>query len=151
VTLSPRQVDLSTRSFLDCAKLSCARYDNLDPVATKYDVIYSVEALVHNPNLTKTLQHWALHLSPGGKIVILHDYLIDGGSTENNEDAQIYIFADSWLLGSLVSLNQFEEAAKLDGLVRGDKRWWTLRGTLYNGTTMELCPTASHHAERLLP
>jgi SAM-dependent methyltransferase len=118
VSMSPRQVDFCDREFSGIFQAELRSYDNLDPVA-KYDVIYSVEALVHSPNLTKTLQHWALHLLPGGMIVLVDDYLIDGVNAENNEDAQI--FADSWLLGSLLSLEQLEETAKLAGLVRGGK------------------------------
>ena len=87
-------------------------YDDLEP-KSQYDFIYSIEALIHSPNATRTMEIWASHLNPGGVMAILDDFVV------NEKDKQIEDmkeFAKSWLANSLFSTKDLEEAGKGMGL-----------------------------------
>ena len=74
----------------------------------RYDVIYSIEALIHSTNVEKTMREWAEHLAPGGIIVIIDDYVSEGAD-KTADDMQN--FSKSWLANTLITPTEFEKLA----------------------------------------
>ena len=85
-------------------------YDTLDK---EYDFMYSIEALIHSPDVTKTIQEWADHLAPGGIIVIIDDFMSVGTSKEDDE---VVYFAKSWLANSLFTPTELGQIGRKVGL-----------------------------------
>jgi len=83
--LPPHQFQVNLKSF-----------DDLE--GGPYNVIYSIEALIHSTDITKTLKKWAHHLAPGGIIVLIDDFVSVGTDKDELKD-----FAKSWLANSLVT------------------------------------------------
>ena len=42
-----------------------------------FNAIYSIEALIHSPDVGATLQAWSRHLEPGGAVAVIDDFLAD--------------------------------------------------------------------------
>ncbi|KAG7362824.1 methyltransferase domain containing protein [Nitzschia inconspicua] len=102
-TLPPHRFQARLQSFDD---LSGEKHNNLD-------VIYSIEALIHSENMEATLQEWTQHLSPGGVIVLIDDFL---ASDANKTEQSVKDFAKSWLANSLVSIPELTLMAQSMGL-----------------------------------
>jgi cyclopropane fatty-acyl-phospholipid synthase-like methyltransferase len=93
-------------------KVHLQSYNDLEP-NSKYDFIYSIEALIHSPNATRTMEIWASHLNPGGVMAILDDFVVNDNDKQT-EDMQE--FAKSWLANSLFSTKDLGQVAKLLGM-----------------------------------
>jgi cyclopropane fatty-acyl-phospholipid synthase-like methyltransferase len=87
-------------------------YDDLDD-GMEYDFIYSIEALIHSPDIKKTMEVWSNHLAPGGIIAVIDDYLSRG--VDKNEEG-IQDFAKSWLANSLVTVAELGTIGREFGL-----------------------------------
>jgi 2-polyprenyl-3-methyl-5-hydroxy-6-metoxy-1,4-benzoquinol methylase len=91
-------------------------YDELD---TQVDFIYSIEALLHSPNLTHTLEVWSHHLDDGGILCVIDDFLAIGTSFQ---DEEVQEFVKSWQAPSLVTPTQMVLICKKFGLVVREAR-----------------------------
>ena len=87
-------------------------YDDIDD-GIFYDVIYSIEALIHSMDVEKTMKEWAAHLEPGGIIVIIDDYVSEGVDKSADD---IQSFSKSWLANVLITPTEFENLGKTLGL-----------------------------------
>lgn len=85
-------------------------YNDLDK---DFDLMYSIEALIHSPNVTETMQEWAKHLNEGGVIVIIDDFISVG---TDKEDPEVIEFARSWLANSLFSPTELGSIGRKFGL-----------------------------------
>lgn len=91
-------------------RVNLQSYDELDE---QVDFIYSIEALLHSPNLTHTLQVWASHLDEGGIITVIDDFLAVGAS---RDDEEVVEFVKSWQAPSFVTPTEMVLIAKQFGL-----------------------------------
>eukprot|EP00536_Pseudo-nitzschia_multiseries_P017977 jgi/Psemu1/293284/fgenesh1_pg.2000_\ len=103
----------------------------VDSSTSYYDVIYSIEALIHSTNITHTLKQWVDHLKPGGIIVIIDDYVsenayantADANANANantdadtkHDDPDLMAFSKSWLANVLITPTEFGELAASTG------------------------------------
>jgi cyclopropane fatty-acyl-phospholipid synthase-like methyltransferase len=78
-----------------------------------YDFIYSIEALIHSPNITETFQEWSSHLNEEGVIAIIDDFLADGVAPD---EIDIIHFRKSWLANSFTTTKEFEAICRRFGL-----------------------------------
>ena len=110
-TISQGQLDfISHKLPKHKFKVNLRSYDKLDE---KFDFIYSIEALIHTPNLTATLKMWANHLKDGGIIAIIDDFVQVG---VDKEDEGILNFAKSWLANTLMTTAEVGEIGQKLGL-----------------------------------
>ena len=84
-----------------------------------YDVIYSIEALIHSLDIVNTTQAWADHLAPGGIVVIIDDY-VHAGADKDADDMQA--FSKSWLANVLITPEEFATLAQSVGLTMVENR-----------------------------
>lgn len=94
-------------------KMLLRSYD--DPAGQPYDLIFSIEALVHSQDLARTLRAWAAHLTPGGRVVVIDDF-VARGRDDGNDTAAIELFRKAWIAPSCVSLNTMISLAAEAGL-----------------------------------
>jgi len=82
-----------------------------------FNVVYSIEAAIHSPNLQSSLQAWSKALLPGGVIVLIDDFLSVGVP---KDDPDVQLFAKSWLATSIFTTTEISNwADKMDmSLVR---------------------------------
>jgi 2-polyprenyl-3-methyl-5-hydroxy-6-metoxy-1,4-benzoquinol methylase len=80
-------------------------FNDLSEEIDFFDVIYSIEALIHSENMTATLQEWERHMTPDGIILLIDDFLAPNVS---KDEVGIQDFSKSWLANSLVSLPELE-------------------------------------------
>ena len=88
-------------------------YDDLQHETEAFDVIYSIEALIHSMNIQNTIQEWSRHLTDGGIIVLIDDF-VSVGTDKSGDDMQA--FAKSWLANSLVTPSELGKIASEFGL-----------------------------------
>jgi cyclopropane fatty-acyl-phospholipid synthase-like methyltransferase/SAM-dependent methyltransferase len=86
---------ISTKLPAHKFQVNLRSYNELDD---NFDFMYSIEALIHSPNVTETFQEWASHLNDGGVIAIIDDFL---SMTASKLDDEVVAFAKSWLANSL--------------------------------------------------
>lgn len=94
-------------------KAALKSYDDLDDETHSFEVIYSIEALIHTPDLKKTLKIWSDHMSNGGIVILIDDYPAIDTSLD---DEEVQLFVQSWLANSFVSTLEFGKIAKAVGL-----------------------------------
>jgi len=99
-------------------KVNLRSYDEIDDPGDTgkkkmYDFIYSIEALIHTPDLSKTLKEWSEHLADGGVIAIIDDFLSAGTS---KDDEEVVAFSKSWLANILVTPTEMGKVARKFGL-----------------------------------
>ena len=93
-------------------------YDDIDD-GIFYDVIYSIEALIHSTDVEKTMKEWVAHLEPGGIIVIIDDYVSEG---VNKSADDIQAFSKSWLANVLITPTEFEDLGRNLGVKTVENR-----------------------------
>lgn len=99
-------------------KVKLQSYNDLDQ---EYDFMYSIEALIHSPNVTETFIEWSKHLSNtngGGIVAIIDDFLVENLELDESDEKEVETFAKSWLANSLVTPKQLSSIAESVG--------WTL-------------------------
>jgi SAM-dependent methyltransferase len=107
-TISDEQFKFITRSLPPHKfQARLQSYNDLDE-GSEYDIIYSIEALIHSDDMARTLRIWAQHLAPGGIITIIDDFLAPG---EDRSAEDVQNFAKSWLANSLVTLDELRAMA----------------------------------------
>lgn len=74
-----------------------ASYDDIGE-GEVYDAIFSIEALVHSPNLLATLQGFADHMEVGSRFVVIDDFLT---SARFEHGAAIDYYRNYWLGGAV--------------------------------------------------
>ena len=115
ITLSHNQVETARKQ---AARLGLANrctfiqqsYD--EPLNDRFDLIISIEALIHSPDLTTTMQNLARHLKPAGRLLIIEDiaadHLVPSPITE--------IWQQSWSIRSIYSQLDYFNAIQAAGL-----------------------------------
>lgn len=74
----------------------------------KFDAVYSIEAAIHSPDLSTSIQAWSDALEPGGVIVLIDDFLSVGTS---RDDPDVDLFARSWIANSVHSTKEIANFA----------------------------------------
>lgn len=110
-TISDEQYKFITEKLPEHKFLANLRsYNDLDK---HYDFMYSIEALIHSPNVTETFQEWAAHLNDGGVVAIIDDFL---SVDTSKEDEEVVAFAKSWLANSLFTPTELGDIGRKFGL-----------------------------------
>mmetsp|Transcript_62465 Transcript_62465/g.73980 ORF Transcript_62465/g.73980 Transcript_62465/m.73980 type:complete len:107 (+) Transcript_62465:99-419(+) len=52
-----------------------ASLKSYDDIEGQFDIIYSIEALIHSTNLSHTTQIWSQSLNAGGLVVVIDDFI----------------------------------------------------------------------------
>lgn len=103
------KLQYNTRNF----KVELRSYDDLDEGST-YDAIYSIEAMIHSPDIHKTISAWAKHLDPHhGSLVIVDDFLMPGADKSSEE---MQGFMKGWMAQSFYSVNQLNNIGRKYGI-----------------------------------
>lgn len=92
-------------------KAKLASYDDIGE-GEVYDAIFSIEALVHSPNLLATLQGFADHMEVGGQFVVIDDFLT---SARFEHGAVTEFYRNYWLGVSVQTRSRFIELAEAVG------------------------------------
>ena len=93
----------------DC-RFHLRSYD--DPIAECYDVIVSIEALVHSPEFPDTLQNLTSALRPGGKLVLAEDIPLERAEG----DSDLEKIRKYWGLGRVPHEDSYRAAIEANGL-----------------------------------
>ena len=101
---------------LDC-HFEVADFHALPTTLVPADLMYAIEAFVHAYDAQIFFQQVAKHLKPGGKLVLIDDFLDRSSSYNDQEKYWIKRFEYGWVLGSLYSVDKISEMAKQHGLV----------------------------------
>lgn len=134
VTISTEQVRLA-RQFVGAAPsrfhIHAGDFDALD-LPVQADAVVAIEAFVHSGDAGAFFRSVARHLSPGGLMVLVDDFLTTPrtGLTPR-ERARVRHFEQGWHLGSLCTVDTLESHAAGAGLelVSGfDFTHWTRPG-----------------------
>ncbi|EOD26967.1 hypothetical protein EMIHUDRAFT_236144 [Emiliania huxleyi CCMP1516] len=85
-----------------------------------FNAIYSIEALIHSPDVGATLQAWSRHLEPGGAVAVIDDFLADHPPPTVLREPEIAralaAFRSGWLAVGLCSPARLAAAAAAAGL-----------------------------------
>jgi len=96
VTLSPSQEEIGTAAIkqrkLSNVQLKVKNYHDFEE-NEMYDWLIAVESLAHSNDHKKTLSIWAKHIKPGGKLLIVDDFLKD----ETERDEKVKEWETVWL------------------------------------------------------
>ena len=83
-----------------------------DPLPEKFDLILSIEALIHSPHLATSIQNLSQHLKANGRLVIIED--MAGQDLSTNPIAKIW--RQSWCLQTAYTATAYQEAITAAGL-----------------------------------
>ena len=83
-----------------------------DPIAERYDVVISIEALVHSPEFPQTFQNLCEALRPGGKLVVAEDIVLEGGEG----DSDLEKLRKYWGLARVPTEGSYRAAIETNGL-----------------------------------
>ena len=113
-TLSEEQINFVTNKLPPHKfTVQLGSYNAL-PDDQTYDVIYSVEAMIHSTDIHATLRAWAEHLHPHhGSIVVIDDFLMPGAS---KDDPEMQFFQKGWMANSFYTVTQLASIARQYGL-----------------------------------
>jgi cyclopropane fatty-acyl-phospholipid synthase-like methyltransferase len=115
LTLSRVQHRLAVREALrrgidrEC-RFHLRSYD--DPIAERYDVVVSIEAVVHSPAFPETLQNLSRALRPGGKLVLAEDIPLAGAEG----DSDLEKIRKYWGLARVPTEDTYRAAIEANGL-----------------------------------
>jgi cyclopropane fatty-acyl-phospholipid synthase-like methyltransferase len=98
------------RGVQDYCQFHLRSYD--EPIATTYDAIVSIEALVHSPSFEHTLRNLASALKPQGKLVIVEDILLDQAAG----DSDLELLRHHWELPDVPTTSRYSAALAANGL-----------------------------------
>ncbi|GAB4379418.1 MAG: hypothetical protein Kow0042_28770 [Calditrichia bacterium] len=110
LTLSRRQVlaaeKQAKRLHLDPhIKFFRQSYD--DPLPGSYDAIVAIEALIHSPNLERSLANLSAGLLPEGKFIIVDDMVREGAQISG--EAEMTLLRSYWHVREIPPLNTYRE------------------------------------------
>jgi 2-polyprenyl-3-methyl-5-hydroxy-6-metoxy-1,4-benzoquinol methylase len=90
-------------------------FDDLETDSV-YDVIYSIEAMIHSVDIQKTLKAWAEHLNPKhGSLIIIDDFLMPSAAAERNT-TEIQLFQRGWMANTLYTVTELNNISRRYGL-----------------------------------
>ena len=122
ITISPRQAERAARLIAAARPLGKVRcrqgdYLALPPDITDADLAFSIEAVVHSPDLTRYFREAARALRPGGKLIVCDDFLADRATSPSRvEQRWLDEFRQGWRIGSLVTVAKARALALAEGL-----------------------------------
>ncbi len=109
------------------------------PLSTQALAAYAIESFVHSPDAGRFFAQVRTYLRPGGRLVVVDDFLADGSSPRDrlwpwSRVQWVNRFAEGWRLGSLMTSSEAVRLAAdegldlimeedLSGLVRLPRRW----------------------------
>ncbi|MFT5195658.1 MAG: SAM-dependent methyltransferase [Candidatus Promineifilaceae bacterium] len=115
ITLSQQQVKVAKQQAARLGLASrCAflqhSYD--DPLDERFDLIISIEALIHSPELATSIKNLSQHLKPAGKLLIIEDMAQKGivGTPITK------IWKQSWSIQNIYSQHDYLQALDTAGL-----------------------------------
>jgi len=123
VTVSPRQREIaeSLASELGHAsrcEIVVADFDATD-LGMEADAVVAVESFTHSASATTFLANAARHLRPGGRLIVVDDFLsADEATLQARERVQVDRFRSGWRVPAVCTVEGFERAAAEQGLGR---------------------------------
>ncbi len=122
LSTSPFQIEKASNfakglGAVDKFKFCCQSYD--EPLEKKYDLIISVESLIHSKDLQSTIKNIASALRPGGVFMVLEDMATHNADMETGE-AEAFKLA--WSLYSIYTVDDFTSAISSAELEIVEKR-----------------------------
>jgi cyclopropane fatty-acyl-phospholipid synthase-like methyltransferase len=119
VTISPHQAEIARRQARKrglSSKLSFLAADFTAASAlSDIHLAFAIESFVHFPTPETFFSAAARSLSPGGRLVLVDDFL-SGKNLSRNEGMLVDAFRYGWLLSSLCSTNRAAQAAESQGM-----------------------------------
>ena len=115
-TLSQEQINfIRTKLPPHNFQVALKSFDDLETDAL-YDVIYSIEAMIHSIDIQKTLKAWAEHLNPAhGSLIVIDDFLMPSAAAERNA-SEMQMFRRGWMANSFYTVAELNSMARRYGL-----------------------------------
>jgi len=121
ITVSPRQQEVAESLAVELGhaercEIVVGDFDVGD-FGLEADAIVAVESFAHSASAPAFLANAARHLRPGGRLVVVDDFLA-GDETTLAERARLQVarFRDGWRVPAVCTLRDFERAAAEQGL-----------------------------------
>ena len=120
ITLSAKQVAVAQNEALrrgigNRCQFRQQSYDA--PLSQSFDLIVSLESLIHSSNLAASLQNLSSHLRPQGQFVLIEDMSMENLASNPSNDQLARIWRQSWCLHVV-----YTEDAYRNGLARAGLR-----------------------------
>jgi cyclopropane fatty-acyl-phospholipid synthase-like methyltransferase len=121
ITISQAQTRLANQAIAhadlaDRCTVLQGSFQALPPNISTIDMAYAIEAFVHGPDARIFFQQISDRLSPNGQVILIDDFLSSQAPRHNKHQRLIERFKAGWLLGSLLSVQEVEQAAQAAGL-----------------------------------
>jgi len=107
ISLSEKEIEYATKISVDTGKkkrLSFQQKSFDDKFDDKFDVIIAIESIKHSDSIQETIENFAAHLNPGGRIFILDDFATNTRFRFLKKQVQKY-----WAVDSFYTLNSVEK------------------------------------------
>ena len=116
VTISPRQVSIARQltaraNLSERVSFSEADFLSLPADLTGFDVAFSIEAFIHSPSAQGYFASAAAALRPGGRLVIVDDFLVG-----DRLDPAVRTASEGWHYDSLLGVDDARNIAAAAGL-----------------------------------
>lgn len=124
VTISSRQYELALSlrdeiGYADNCVFHCADFESL-ALDVEADLVIAVESFVHAQSAAGFFAAVHRHVKPGGQLVVVDDFIADGGIADHSRAARshadIESFRDGWRLANLDTVGRCLAAATAAGL-----------------------------------
>ncbi|CAB9506295.1 O-methyltransferase [Seminavis robusta] len=94
-------------------KVVLKSFDDLD-TSQEFDVIYSIEAMIHSMDIQTTLKAWSQHLNrQHGSLVVIDDFLMPGADKSSEE---MQLFQRGWMANSFYTVVELNTMARKYGM-----------------------------------
>ena len=116
LTISPRQVEIANE-LAKQKKLSGqttfveGSYQEIPAEIPNVNLAFSIEAFVHATDAEKFFEEAYRKLLPGGRLVLVDDFLSETPLETNRQKGIISDFEDGWMLGSLLPISKVNQMA----------------------------------------
>lgn len=140
VSLSARQIELArfyATEFQFSNRVNFVQQSYDDPLSGRFDLILTIESLIHSPDLAGTIAHLARHLQPQGMLVMVED--MGRPTTSDQVQPLIDIWQAGWCLSHFYREGDFLSAIDAADLILAEahdltpfvhaRRWpiWLIR------------------------
>jgi len=78
---------------------------SFDDIEDTFDTIYSIEALIHSLNISRTIEIFSQKMKKNSRLILIDDYV---SSTSKTNDVVYNPFRLKWMANSLVSVSELE-------------------------------------------
>lgn len=121
ITISAQQAQMAQQHIQKMQKQNCTIHEgdfqNLGEAIPQVDLAFAIEAFIHSPDANIFLQQVSRKLRPGGRLVLIDDFLQELPSsatpkTQKQAKQILKDFRENWMAGSLLSYSQLQSLAQ---------------------------------------